>query len=86
MFDDNFLEGNETETKVTVSSGSLLLTGLFKYDESYDARIVEDGLLLGDGGEKSTFSYGLMQLLEDGTAEIYLPGVNDYVCLVLERA
>ena len=83
--DDNMLVGEDNVT-VTVTPGSLQLSGLLKNDESYDTLIEEGGLSLGDGSEESTFSNGKMQLLEDGSAEIYVPGMNGFICLTLERA
>ena len=80
--DDNLLEENAT---VTVAPGSLTLSGLFNDDETYDTHIAEGGLTLSNSNGEGMFINGVMQLLEDGSAEIYIPGL-DFMCLTLERA
>ena len=80
--DDNLLEEDAT---VTVTPGGLVLAGLFNDDENYETRVVAGALTLSNSSGEGMFINGVMQLLEDGSAEIYTPGL-DFICLTLEKA
>lgn len=73
-----------SDIQVTVSSGELIMSGMTKEDEHYAVVFDNAGLSNMTTAEGGLFEDGCMQLLDDGTSIIYVPG-QEYMCIVLER-